>query len=88
MEAVNSPGADGWPVVTRDGKELWLTRSRGWAELWRSKKVNGKWQEPELMFSHFVAEATLDNQGNVYFTHHYFKNGDVIEADVYYSRRK
>jgi hypothetical protein len=28
-------------------------------------------------------EASLDNEGNVYFTHHFYKNDAMLEADIY-----
>ena len=83
LAVVNSPNTDGWPFVTADGNELWITRGPGAPELWRSKRVNGEWTEPEQMFTHFAGEASLDNQGNVYFTHHFYKDDVMLEADIY-----
>lgn len=83
VAAVNSPASDGWPFVTEDGLELWFTRSAGGPELWRSRRVNGQWRTPEKMFSNFAGEASLDRESNVYFTHHFFKDGVMLEADIY-----
>jgi hypothetical protein len=83
VEIVNSPHTDGWPFITPDGQELWFTRGNGAPSLYRSKRVDGEWTEPVRMFSIFSGEASLDNQGNVYFTHHYYKNDVVLEADIY-----
>ncbi len=83
LAVVNSPNTDGWPFVTADGKELWFTRGPGAPELWRSKRVNGEWSTPEQMFTHFAGEASLDNDGNVYFTHHFYKDDVMLEADIY-----
>jgi hypothetical protein len=80
---VNSEYNDGWPFVTQDGSELWFTRSIGAPELWRSKKVNGEWSAPEQMFTDFAGEASLDNADNVYFTHHFYKDGVMLETDIY-----
>ena len=88
LTVVNSPYSDGWPFVSQDGSELWFTRSVGAPELWRSKKVNGEWTTPEKMFAPFAGEASLDNLGNVYFTHHFFKDDVMLEADIYFARKK
>ena len=88
LEAVNSPYSDGWPFVSADGSELWFTRSIGAPELWRSKRVNGAWTEPEQMFAPFAGEASMDNQGNIYFTHHFYKDDLMLEADIYFARKK
>ena len=85
---VNSEYSDGWPFVTQDGSELWFTRSIGAPELWRSKKVNGEWSAPEQMFMDFAGEASLDNVGNVYFTHHFYKDDVMLEADIYVAHKK
>ncbi|MFH1637593.1 MAG: hypothetical protein ABIB71_04175 [Candidatus Woesearchaeota archaeon] len=56
--------------------------------IFRSKRVDGEWQEPELIISQFAGEPTLDSHGNVYFTHHFFEYGEMLEADIYVARRK
>jgi len=88
VEAVNSVYSDGWPFITQDGSELWFTRGPGAPELWRSKRVNGEWAQPEQMFAPFAGEASLDRDGNVYFTHHFFKDDVMLEADIYVAMRK
>ena len=88
VSVVNSTFSEGWPFITRDGSELWFTRLVGAPELWRSLKVNGEWTEPHKMFGPFAGEASLDNQGNVYFTHHFYKDNVMIEADIYIAYRK
>ena len=50
--------------------------------------MNGEWQEPEEMFGPLAGEATIDQSGNVYFTHHYFKNDKMLEADIYVAKKK
>jgi hypothetical protein len=87
VKIVNSPYNDGWPFVTQDGSELWFTRAIGAPELYRSKKINGSWSEPEKMFSIFSGESSIDNQGNVYFTHHFYKDDVMLEADIYVARK-
>lgn len=88
IEIVNSEEHDGWPFVSQDGSELWITRSLGAPALLRSKKVNGEWTEPELIVSMFAGEATLDNEGNLYFTHHFYKDNNMLEADYYVAYKK
>lgn len=90
VAAVNTPENEGWPFLTQDGKELWFTRNfKGSPAVYRSKKdSSGKWSNPELVVSQFAAEPTLDSAGNLYFIHHYFKDGKMIEADVYMAARK
>ena len=89
VEAVNSSVTDGWPSLTQDGNELWFLRNQmGAPAIFRSKKVDGNWGEPELIISQFAAEPSLDNDGNIYFVHHYIKDGKMIEADIYVAYRK
>ncbi|MFH1221861.1 MAG: hypothetical protein V1492_02115 [Candidatus Micrarchaeota archaeon] len=85
VAAVNTERMDGWPYVSQDGNELWITRDYG---IWRSKKVNNSWTEPEEIVSSLAGEATLDNAGNLYFVHHYYKNDTMIEADIYVAYKK
>ena len=89
IREVNTPDTEGWPFITQDGKELWFTRFyMGYPAIFRSHMLDGKWGEPELIISQFAGEPSLDNQGNLYFTHHYFKDGKMIEADIYVAYRK
>lgn len=88
IAVVNSPLTDGWPFITSDGNELWFTRSPGAPELWRSERIDGEWSAPEQMFAHFAGEASLDNEGNVYFTHHFFKDDVMLEADIYFAEKR
>jgi hypothetical protein len=88
IAAVNSPYTDGWPFVTQDGAELWFTRMIGAPELWRAKRMNGGWAAPEQMFVNFAGEASLDEHGNVYFTHHFYENDRMLEADIYFAGKR
>jgi hypothetical protein len=85
LEAVNTPDLEGWPALNPDETELWFYRN---FSIWRSKKVNGSWQPPELIISHLAGEPTLDAGGNLYFTHHFYKDNKMIEADIYVAFRK
>ena len=85
VAAVNTPGDEGWPFVNHGGTELWISREYG---LWRSKKIAGQWTEPELIISPLAGECSLDASGNIYFTHHFYKDDTMIEADIYVAYRK
>ena len=41
-----------------------------------------------LIVSQFAGEPTLDDAGNLYFVHHYFEHGQMIEADIYVAYKK
>ncbi|MFH1827950.1 MAG: hypothetical protein ABH824_01675 [Nanoarchaeota archaeon] len=89
IEAVNSEEIEGWPYVTADGNEMWFNRRYlGTPATFRSKRINGEWQKPELIVSQFAGEPTLDKNGNLYFVHHYYDNGVMLEADIYVAYRK
>ena len=30
----------------------------------------------------------MDNQGNIYFTHHFYKEDHMLEADIYIAKKK
>ncbi len=87
---INSQGLDGWPFVSEDGKELWITRiHNGCPGIFRSIRDTGEsWSEPELIISQFAGEASLDNEGNIYFTHHFYKDSIMLEADIYVAYKK
>lgn len=89
VEAVNTEEYEGWPFVTEDGNELWFTRVYlGTPAIYKSKNLNGTWQDPELILSQFAGEPTLDNEGNLYFAHHFYENGTMLEADIYVAYKK
>lgn len=85
LTALNSVRDEGWPALNPAEDELWITRNYG---LWRSRRVDGEWQVAELMVSPLAGEASIDAQGNVYFTHHYYVEGEFIETDIYRAKRK
>ncbi|HUV61459.1 MAG TPA: hypothetical protein VMW71_04750 [Thermoplasmata archaeon] len=87
---VSSDGLEGWPYVTSDGNELWFTSFssiEGYQgpSIYRSiKQGDGSWGDPEEIVANFAGEPTLDDAGNIYFTHHYFtEDSEMIEADIY-----
>lgn len=88
IAAVNSAEMEGWPFVTTDGGELWFTRwYMGTPGVFRSVLGPQGWTEPVLVVSQFAGEPTLDDAGNLYFTHHYYRDGVMLEADIYVARR-
>jgi len=88
LQIVNTKENEGWPYISPDGKELWFSRTyKGSPAIFRSKKDNNQWQSPELIISQFAGEPTLGINGNLYFVHHYFKDGIMIEADIYIATR-
>jgi hypothetical protein len=89
IEAVNSASDEGYPFISSDGNELWFTRTYlGTPGIFRSVMTDGTWGEPELIVSQFAGEPTLDDAGNLYFIHHYYEDGVMIEADIYVAYRK
>lgn len=85
----NTQENEGWPFMTDNGEELWFTRTyEGTSGIFRSKKEGGKWGEPESILSQFAGEPSLDHEGNLYFVHHFFRDGKMIEADIYVAYHK
>lgn len=86
---INSSGMDGFPFITNNKTELWFTRTyNGTPAIYRSKRILNEWTTPELIVSQFAGEPTLDDDGNLYFTHHFYENDVMIEADIYVAYRK
>ena len=89
LAAVNSAGDEGWPFVSQEGNELWFTRTYlGSPAIFRATVSNGTWSAPEMILSSFAGEPTLDQEGNIYFVHHFYKDGAMLEADIYVAYRK
>jgi hypothetical protein len=89
VEAVNTAESDGFPYITPDGNELWFNRTyQGSPAIYRSVKADGGWQTPELIISQFAGEPTLDKNGNIYFVHHFYVDGEMVEADIYVAYKK
>lgn len=89
LGTLNSPEDDSRPYLTADGAELWFTRTyRGAPAVYRSMRTGNTWAEPELIISQLAGEPTLDRAGNVVFVHHYFKGGNLVEADLYIAYRR
>ena len=89
ISSVNTEANESLPFITYDGNELWFTRTyMGTPGIFRSLKTEVGWSEPELILSMFAGEPTLDALGNLYFVHHFFEHGAMIEADIYVAYRK
>jgi hypothetical protein len=89
ITAANTPGDEGFPFISRDGTEIWFTRThQGAPAIFRSVRNGSEWGKPELILSRFAGEPTLDKDGNIYFVHHFFENSIMIEADIYVAYRK
>ena len=89
LTPVNSADMDGFPFVSSDGNELWFTRTYlGTPAVYRSVKVGDAWQAPELIVHQFAGEPTLDDAGNLYFVHHFYRDDVMIEADIYLAARR
>lgn len=89
VEVLNTQDNDGYPYLSPDEDELWLNRwYMGSPGTFRSKLVDGVWTEPELIVSSFAGEPNLDADGNLYFVHHYYWDGEMKEADIYVAYRK
>ena len=89
LAGVNTRENEGWPCIAPDGSELWFTRTyQGSPAIFRAMKEVEGWGEPELILSSFAAEPALDAQGNLYFAHHYFRDGGLVEADIYLARKR
>jgi len=80
LENVNSEYDEGWPALNPQEDQLWISKNYS---LWRSDKVDGEWGVPVEIVSALAGEATIDRDGKVYFTHHYYENDQMIEADIY-----
>jgi hypothetical protein len=85
ITSINTSDGEGWPALNPSGDELWFGRNFG---IWRSKLVNAEWQPAELIISPLAGEPSIDVSGNVYFTHHFFENGKMLEADIYVAFKK
>jgi hypothetical protein len=91
---VNSERDENQPFISPDGRELWYTGQSAMGypgpAVYRSSMLeDGSWGPPEEVFSQFAGEPCLDGEGNVYFVHHFFDaNMTMVEADIYFARRR
>jgi len=93
-DSVNSEYDDFLPFVSSDGNELWFTRpgATGYPgpAVFRSSRINDSvWTAAEEIISCFAGEPTLDDEGNIYFVHHFYsENMQMLEADIYVAYRR
>lgn len=85
---INSDKLDTQPFVTADGNELYFTSTNrngiGGPAIFKSTKVNGAWQEPEVVISGFVGEPTLTaDKSKLYFVHIFRDGSKLLDADIY-----
>ncbi len=74
------------PFVSADGKELWFTKwgSVAGPSCYRCiRQGNGDWGAPVEIVASFAGEPTLDDEGNIYFVHHFLDDDGIWEADIY-----
>ena len=93
VPGINTDLNEGYPFISNDGEELWFTGQSGLGHpgpaLYRSMRNGTTWDTPEEIVSRFAGECTLDEEGNLYFVHHYFaENMTMIEADIYVAVKK
>ena len=80
-----------------DGHTLYFSSTRpsfennasGTWRIWRSLKVDGKWEEPELVNipgtkNKFVSHPSISDSATLYY---HMSNLDYSEMDIYYSRK-
>ncbi|MCD4690005.1 hypothetical protein K8S17_00940 [bacterium] len=85
---VNDAGHQSRPFVTPEGDELWFTGNSGLGyhgpAVFRCIKQGADWGPAEEIISNYAGEPCLDDEGNIYFTHHFMDAGEeMIEADIY-----
>ncbi len=97
---INTAGAEDSGFIMPDGNTfyVWFTPDPnaplseqlddGVTGIYEHKLVDGDWQQPELIVSQFAGESSVDNEGNIYFTHHFYKDGVMLEADIYVIYKK
>ncbi|MBN1923970.1 MAG: PD40 domain-containing protein [Nanoarchaeota archaeon] len=90
LEELNTEFTEGWPYLSEDEQELWFLRwTSGSPAIYRSiSQENNTWSVPELIIQQFAAEPSLDNEGNIYFAHHFIEDGVMLDADIYVAYKK
>lgn len=96
IDAVNTDDSENLPFVSSDGTELWFTRSvisegsLQAPEVYRSVWTGTEWDEPDMIVTSLAGEPSLDGDGNLYFTHHFWNDttSRMVESDIYVCYRK
>jgi len=89
---INSALNESRPFLTADGGEMWFTRESGLGyagpAVMRSIWNSSGWGDPQEIISNFAGEPTVDEEGNVYFVHHFYDGvSHLYEADIYVAYR-
>ncbi|HDP99050.1 MAG TPA: hypothetical protein ENN22_07705, partial [bacterium] len=92
-EKINTEHSESHPFYSSATNELWFTSPsrKGYTgpALFRAMLIDGNWTTPEEIISNFAGDPAVDDQGNVYFTHHFFdQQMKMIEADIYVAYKK
>ena len=85
LKIVNTVDNEGYPALNPAGDELWFSRNYG---IWRSVRVNDHWQVPIQILFPLAGEPSIDQDGNIYFVHHFYQNDMMLEVDIYVAYRK
>jgi hypothetical protein len=90
---LNTKKTEFQPCLTYDGNELWYTPDSrlGYTghAVFRSKKTESGWGEPEEIISNFAEKPCVDSEGNIYFLHHFVDSSiNIIEPDIYNCKKK
>jgi len=89
LTTINSEADDSRPFLSMDGQELWFTRTyQGSPAIYCSQWDGEQWGSPELVISQLAGEPTLDPEGNIYFVHHFVRDGSIVDADIYIAIKK
>ncbi|MDD5093190.1 MAG: hypothetical protein PHV74_02275 [Dehalococcoidia bacterium] len=95
---ISSAGTEDSPFVTPDGNTLYFFFTPdvkvpaekqlidGTTGIYVSHRIDSAWQEPQRVVLN--DDLSLDDEGNLYFAHHFFENGQMIEADIYVAEKR
>lgn len=89
LKNLNTEVTEGWPYLSEDESELWFLRwHEGSPAIYKSERNGSVWGTPELIISQFASEPSVDDEGNLYFTHHFIENATMLDADIYVAYKK
>lgn len=82
--SINTGNDESYPFITFDGRELWFTREvEGKPAIFRSILIGQEWQQPVPVITGYVLAPSLDKNRNIFFTHYYIVDGEIVDADIY-----
>lgn len=89
LGSINTEFDDSRPFYSDDNDEIWFTRTyQGSPAIYRSTWDGEEWSSPQLIISQFAGEPTIDQEGNIYFAHHFVRDGKIYDADIYIAYKK